>query len=291
MADLLTLHFEKSGLHTTVQDLGRHGYQHLGIPLNGVMDQAAAKTANWLVGNSENSPVLEITLIGPQISFEGSGQIAITGAGLSPRVNDEPVAAFETIDIESGDQLRFGRPVAGCRAFLAVNGEWQIAQWLDSYSASAVKTLELTPDSLIKKGSTLQIATGETVDKRVVPIQERPELKGNQDIRILPGPEFSQLSNRSVASFFSQDFKISNDSNRMGYRLLGTVQGFNPKVEVISSGIIPGTIQLTNGGQPIILLADAQTSGGYFRLGNVISEDLDKLAQLRPGDVIRFRLA
>ena len=291
MAELLTLHFDKSGLHTTVQDLGRQGYQPLGIPSNGVMDHAAAKVANWLVDNPEDYPVLEITLIGPQIRFEGTGQIAITGANLSHTLNGDAAPAYETIDIQSGDELRFGRPVAGCRAYLAINGAWNIAPWLGSYSASAVKPGELTPESLIEKGSKVAVVPGQSIEKRAVPAEQRPNLSNIRDIRVLPGPEFSQLSNLSIASFFSQDFKISNDSNRMGYRLQGAVQGFNPKNEVISSGIIPGTIQLTNAGEPIILLADAQTSGGYFRLANVIAEDLDKLAQLKPGDEIRFRLS
>ena len=290
MAESIKLQFLKSGLHTTVQDRGRHGHEHLGIPANGAMDKGAAKAANELVGNPKGSPVLEITLMGPHVRFEGSGQIAITGADLSPMLNGEAVANYETINIESGDELRFGRPMAGCRCYLAVRGEWQIAPWLGSYSASAVKPLELTPDSLISKGTEITVVTNSKIEQRRLQVEKRPDLLSIRDIRIMPGPEFSKLSNRSVASFFSQDYTISNDSNRMGYRLHGTVAGFNPETEVISSGIIPGTIQLTNAGQPIILLADAQTSGGYFRLGNVITADLDKLAQLKPGDEIRFRL-
>lgn len=290
MDDLLELHFQKPGLLTTIQDFGRKGYRHLGIPVNGVMDKAAASTANWLVGNKAHAPVLEITLIGPVIEVSGYGQMALTGADLSATISGEPLPMYETVDLMDGDIIRFGRPVAGCRAYLAIGGEWDIKNWLGSFSVSAISPNELTPDSLIAKDSMLKIAPGEDLDKQMVPPDERPDLSQLEIIRVLPGPEFSQLSNISVASLFSQHFTISNDSNRMGYRLEEFVFGFQPHREVISSGIIPGTIQLTNSGTPIILLADAQTSGGYFRALNVIMQDLDKLAQMRPGQQVRFVL-
>ncbi|GAB5522159.1 MAG: biotin-dependent carboxyltransferase family protein [Roseivirga sp.] len=290
MAEKLRLHFTKPGLQTTIQDLGRTGYQGTGIPVNGAMDKASTKAANRLAGNDEDAPVLEITLLGPGIRIEGNGQMAITGADLSPKINNEPADMYETLDVEDGDVISFGRPVTGCRAYLAVRGSWQVDPWLGSFSASAIKALELTPQSIIQKEQVLEVEYDELISPFTIPVEERPDLSQLNIISVLPGPEFSLISNLAIGDFFSQDFKISNDSNRMGYKLEGRLTHFESALEVISSGIIPGTIQITNAGQPIILMADAQTSGGYTRLANVITEDLDKLAQMKPGDVVRFRL-
>lgn len=290
MHDKVTFHFTRSGLHTTIQDLGRLGYQDIGIPVNGAMDKTAAKAANWLVGNNENNGVLEITMIGPAIQVEGIGQIAITGANLSPMINGVAAPMYQTIIIESGDEISFGRPVSGCRAYLAIAGSWSVKPWLGSVSASASKAAELTPHSVVGKGSVLEVRCDDLIPERSIPESERPDLSQLKDIHILPGPEFSLISNTCIGDFFSRDFIISNDSNRMGYKLDGRLKAFSNAQEVISSGIIPGTIQITNDGQPIILLADAQTSGGYTRLANVVTQDLDKLAQMKPGDAVRFRL-
>lgn len=290
MAEKLRLHFIKPGLQTTIQDQGRTGYQGMGVPVNGAMDKASAKAANRLVGNDENAPVLEITLLGPTIEIEGTGQIAMTGANLSAKINSEPADIYKTLEIEDGDTISFGRPVSGCRAYLAVRGSWQIEPWLGSYSASASKASELTPQSVIQKQQVLEVEYEELIPPLAIPPEEQPDLSQLNIIRVLPGPEFSLISNLAIGDFFSQDFKISNDSNRMGYKLEGRLAHFESALEVISSGIIPGTIQITNAGRPIILMADAQTSGGYTRLANVITEDLDKLAQMKPGDVVRFML-
>lgn len=290
MAENIKLHFVKPGLQTTIQDQGRVGYQGMGIPVNGAMDKASAQKANKLVGNDENGPVLEITLLGPGIRIEGEGQIAITGADLSLKINGEPAAMYETLDVDDGDMISFGRPVAGCRCYLAVRGEWQVEPWLGSYSASATKASELTPQSVIQKAQILEVSYERPISPLTISEEDQPDLTHLNIIRVLPGPEFSLISNLTIGDFFSQDFKISNDSNRMGYKLEGRLAHFESTREVISSGIVPGTIQITNAGQPIILMADAQSSGGYTRLANVVSEDLDKLAQIKPGDVIRFRL-
>lgn len=290
MGKSIQLHFTRPGLQTTIQDLGRQGYQDVGIPANGAMDKASAKAANWLIGNPENAPLLEITLLGPHIEVEGSGQLAITGADLSATINGESLAMYKTLDVRAGDTIRFGRPVAGCRAYLAIRGDWQIISWLGSFSASAGKAATLTPDSLIQKNQVLEVLSKEFVETRVIGKEKQPDLSNLKNIRVLPGPEFSFISHLSIGDFFSQDFKISNDSNRMGYKLEGTLRYFDNTQEVISSGIVPGTIQITHAGQPIVLMADAQSSGGYTRLTNVITEDLDKLAQMKPGDVVRFKL-
>ena len=284
------LHFLKPGLQTTIQDLGRQGVQDLGIPINGAMDKASVQLANHLVGNSADSPVLEITLLGPKIQFEGQCQIAITGADLSAEINGNTIPLFRTINIEHGDVLSFGKPVTGCRAYLSINGKWDIQSWLGSYSASATNTAQTTPDSIIVKDQILEIIRGKDQPIITISESERPSLSIEAPIKVYPGPEFEAFSDVEKHSFFGDSFTIGQDSNRMGYRLKEALSGYTKKEEVISSGVIPGTIQITNSGQPIVLMADAQTTGGYPRIANVSSNDLDRLAQFKPGDKVKFEL-
>lgn len=289
MDRFVQLHFLKAGLFTTVQDQGRLGYQAFGVPTSGALDRSAAELANQIVGNSADSPVLEITLMGPKIKFAGKGEIAITGANLSPTLNGESCASNELLSIRDGDLLQFGRPVFGCRAYLAVRGNWQIPSWLSSRSAITQNGTALTPQSIIQKGTIIQIepAAENLFTSRTTEVKPTAD---TSIIRVLPGPEFEQFSRFSIGEFFGQTYHITPDSNRMGYRLKEKLRSFSPNQELISSGIIPGTIQITSAGQPIILLADAQTSGGYYRIANVLSEDLDNLAQCKPGDRLRFTL-
>ena len=192
--------------------------------------------------------------------------------------------------MEDGDILSFGGAKNGCRAYLAIRGKWQIAKWLESYSALPYSGQTATPQSLIEKGTSLKVETRTEIPIKKIPSADQPIFPKSSRIRVLPGPEFEEFSRYTIAYFFSRGYKITNDSNRMGYRLDANIIDFKPKREVISSGIIPGTIQITSAGQPVILMADAQTVGGYYRIANVVSEDLDKMAQLKPGEEVWFSL-
>lgn len=290
MNDLLHLYIQKPGLQTLIQDLGRLNYRAFGVPVNGAMDQTSAKIANELVDNPPGSPVLEITLIGPQISFSHDCQIALTGADLSARIDRQPTRRYETINVNAGATLSFGKALEGCRAYLAVRGEWKIQTWLGSSSASAHQCRELTPDSCLQKDSRLSIQLRPPIAQKIYPEALRPSFPSCIRVRVLPGPEFEAFSPYAIGYFFSRGYRLTADSNRMGYRLNANIIDFRPDREVISSGIIPGAIQVTNSGQPIILMVDAQTTGGYFRLANVITADMDRLAQLKPGDEVWFSL-
>ena len=287
---MITFHFQKAGIQTLIQDKGRTGYQSYGVPVSGALDKKAAIVANELVGNPSNSPILEIALLGPTIKIAGNCQIAITGADLSAKVNKQPIPLYATINLKDGDVLTFGGAKTGCRAYLAVRGNWQINKWLNSYSALPYSGVAATPDSLIQKGTNLQIETTGIIPTKCLLKSAQPNFPNSVRIRVLPGPEFDEFSNYTIAYFFSRGYKLTNDANRMGYRLDANLIDFKPKREVISSGIIPGTIQITSAGQPVILMADAQTVGGYYRIANVISADLDKLAQLKSGDEVWFSL-
>ena len=285
----LALYFAKPGLFTTIQDKGRFGFQAFGVPTSGALDQAAADLANQLVGNGLDQPLLEVTLMGPKIQFQGHGMIAITGADLSATLNGDRLAVNQGIEVADGDILQFGRPVSGCRAYLSVRGKWIIPTWLSSRSAITQNGKHLTPASIVQKGTTIRIDTSLVDPLRSSSAAIHPP-ETDPGIRVLPGPDFDRFSRFSIGEFFSRLYRISPDSNRMGYRLQERLSSFSPEEELISSGIIPGTIQITSSGQPIILLADAQTTGGYYRIANVVSQDLDILAQLKPGDTLRFSL-
>ena len=290
MANLFKINILKPGLFTTLQDLGRTGHQDAGIPFSGAMDKEAHKIANELLDNPHTTPTIEMTLKGAEFSFEGTGQVAITGADMSAMLNGHPAAMYETLDIKSGDKLIFGRAVLGCRTYLAAKGEWQATEWLKSFSTvSNLLNIEGVPGTL-KATQTLEIQITNFIPLRKFPLARRPIYSSCYILRVITGPEFEQFDIEQIQSFFDTTFEVSPDSNRMGYRLKGAIEHYEPKSEEISSGIVQGTIQVTSSGQPIILTADAQTTGGYPRIANVVSEDLSIVAQMKAGDEVKFML-
>jgi biotin-dependent carboxylase-like uncharacterized protein len=290
MFEPIQLFFQKAGLQTSLQDLGRWGQQHLGIPVGGAMDIEAAKKANYLVGNPVDTPLLEITLMGPSIDIKGTAQIALTGANLSPMINGEKAPMYESIQLEKKTNLSFGRLKKGCRAYLAIGGDWKVQKCLSSCSPILSGESFLLPQNIIRAKDSMVIHPKKFVKKRRVSKKLRPIYSTHLELRTFPGPEFEAFSRCSIAAFFSRQHIISNQSNRMGYRLKSRLPDFQPSKELISSGIVPGTVQISNAGQAILLMKDAPTTGGYYRLANVHSEDLDALAQLKPGDSVSFRL-
>lgn len=283
----LVLHFKKPGLQTLLQDEGRFGFQDVGIPVGGAMDKPAAQMANYLVGNMPSSPVLEITLLGPTIVFKGVGQIAICGAHLSPKLNKKAINNGETIHISDGDILDFGQNISGCRAYLAIGGKWQIKKWLNSYSAAAFDAQNLSPQSIIKKGRVLKVSTANPIPKR---FGNQPAISSFIVVKVLPGPEFNLFTSVEIAHFFSTNFHLSPASNRMGCRLLEAIPHLTTNTNIISSAMFPGTVQITPTGHPIVLMMDAQTTGGYARIVQIREKELPKLAQACVGDELRFCL-
>lgn len=290
MPKSIQLFFQKAGLQTSLQDLGRWGHQHLGIPVGGAMDVEAAKKANWLVGNPPNTPLLEITLMGPKIEFKGTAQIALTGANISPIINKEKAPMYQTIQVQNKTSLHFGRLKKGCRTYLAIGGSWQVSEWLSSSSPIFSGQTALLAQNIIHAKQTLCIHPRQFIIPRRIPKDLRPSFPNHLQLKTFPGPEFEIFSRTTIAAFFSHQHIISNDSNRMGYRLNSILPLFQPHKELISSGVVPGTVQISNAGQPILLMKDAPTTGGYYRLANVHSSELDQVAQLKPGDSVSFWL-
>ena len=287
MDDTLEIQFLHAGLHTTIQDLGREGLQAKGIPIGGVLDTVSAKIANVLVGNPIETPVLEMTLLGAKMNFKSVAQIALTGANLSPKINGRAVKMYETLNIPKGASLSFGKQKQGARTYLAIRGEWQVQSYLGSCSPLLYMP-SATPDSVIHEQSSLKIKRNSSMVHRRNRQSDIPNYETDLRLKVQPGPEFFQLPATIIAYFINQTFQVSKDYNRMGIRLETAIPNYQVPRELISSGIIPGTIQIDHEGNPIILLADAQTTGGYYRIANILSTDLHRLAQVKAGDRIGF---
>lgn len=286
-----TLKFLKAGLQTRIQDRGRPNNRSQGVSVGGALDQESATIANKIVGNDLGSPVFETTILGPSIQFTGDECfISITGADMSPTLNGKPIEMYKPVRVDQNSILDFGRLNSGCRGYIAVNGKWQVRNWLNSASATFPDLPDVTPDSFIVKGSAVNVVHSGTLAEPLNHQFQPQVLREEQTIRVLPGPEIDMFSQVTLDTFFSTAHPIMPASNRWGYRLDSHIPTRDPGQEIISSGVIPGTIQIPHSGGPIILMADAQTTGGYPRLAVVISEDMDSLGQAKPGDTLRFRM-
>lgn len=280
------------GLLTTVQDQGRHGYRKFGVPVSGVMDEHSYKLANWLVGNPQHAPVLELTLMGGTFKFHSDAVVGISGAEAEISVNDNPAASNKTIKIKNGDVLKIGRVTSGCRSYLAIAGDWDIEKIMGSYSTCLSAKFGGMQGRTINKGDRLtwEFSQDKTVD-RSVPQKLLPHYSSSQKIRIIEGPEWDLLTKEEQTTFLASQYSISSDSNRMGIRLKNSLvleQGrFD---EMVSSPVVPGIIQLPQDGNPIILMKDGQSVGGYPRIAKVIDADLWRLGQVWSGNEIRFKL-
>ena len=294
----------RPGLLTTVQDQGRSGYGHLGVPRGGCLDRLSAKIANALVGNPLTEAVVEITMLGPTFSVEGECQIAIAGGEIPVFLNREPIPMYRTVTIPDHSTLKFENMKTGCRTYLAIRGRWKIRPWLESASAALYEP-RATPDSIMTKGAHLKVETDVQIQERALADKQYIQSKlasfevssalsvGQPGrgvfVHVIPGPEFNQLSSSDIAVLFGNWHRIHPQSNRMGFRLETVFPKYQPGESMISSGCTPGTIQLSRDGKPMILMADAQTTGGYPRIGKVVESDLDILAQARPGDYLSFK--
>ncbi len=286
----LKLKVQNPGLFTTVQDLGRDGYRRNGLPAAGAMDRYALAVANLMVGNEVSAAGLECTLLGPAIAFEGVGIAAITGGDLGAKLNGQPMAPWTSFVVKEGDLLSFTAPISGCRAYLAVRGGLDLPIALggrSTYLRGAVGGLD---GRALQKGDLLSAGpvaahwqwTG------TLPAQWLPERKAPVVARVVLGPQDDYFTSATIRQFLDAEFEVTKEADRMGYRLTGPHITHRDKKEIVSDGVLPGAIQIPGHGQPIVLLADAQTAGGYPKIAAVIEPDLAVFAQARPGDRIRF---
>jgi antagonist of KipI len=290
-AEILVL---KGGWLTTVQDLGRYGHQHYGVSVSGVMDSFSTIVANRLVGNPDQAAVLELTLKGPELQFERDTVIAITGADLSPTLDGRRIPMWERILIPHGSQLCFGLPQAGTRAYLSIAGGIDVPLMLGSCAthwASETGGLHGRPlrqGDVLVGGKPRPLATQQIGTALPAPL--RPRYERAVTLRITPGPQRNFFLKQSITALTETDYTISPQSDRMGYRLTGPKISRKGSTQFISDGTATGALQIPPDGQPILLMADRQTTGGYPKIAVVISADLPLAAQLAPGDRIRFVL-
>ncbi|QHA93919.1 biotin-dependent carboxyltransferase family protein [Bacillus sp. N1-1] len=275
---------EKPGLYTTYQDLGRVGYLKYGVPASGALDRFALQVGNLLVGNERGAAGLEVTMQGPELIAKESFVIAVTGGDLSPMINGKRIALWKSVHIKKGQVLEFGKPRNGVRAYLTVSGGFQSSQYMGSrsvYEPAGLGRPLQKGDELVGEPRKQKAGTG-------LFFTEIPDYDRDIEVRVVKGPHHEQISDKVVSDFFAMSHEVSPQSNRMGYRLQSELKT-NHEANVVSDAVPIGGIQLPGNGQPIILLADRQTTGGYTRVGTVIGPDLTLIAQLPPGGKIRFK--
>jgi antagonist of KipI len=290
----------RPGLLGTIQDMGRYGYGSLGINCGGAMDRYAAQVANMLVGNDVHEAVMEIHFPGPQILFEQNVLISITGANFTPTLNDMPLPLWQPLLIRKNTILHFPKLEQGARCYVAIHGGFCIKSWLGSYSTNLKagvggyqgRKFE-KGDELMAKESHLYFAGWMKQNKDVVALNWRADIAAAyqhpNEIFFIEGNEFKDLTDSSANDFLESNFIIHPFSDRMGYQVKGPELQLKEKTELVSASVSFGTIQLLPSGEIVILMADHQTTGGYPRLGHVITAHLPKLAQLRPSDCIQFK--
>ncbi|AZN42865.1 5-oxoprolinase subunit C family protein [Paenibacillus albus] len=318
----------KPGLHTTVQDLGRPGWRQGGIPEGGAMDSIALRIANMLVGNAEGAAALELTLNGPQLRLEQDMLLAVTGAQMAPTIDGEPLPQWRPVWAPAGATLAFGQAASGCRAYVAVAGGIDAELALGSRSTDTRAGIGGVAGRPLRGGDVLPCGNGGEADAAGraraaawraslaaraaagaegrrpnwaapawfaapprMPLLASPSSGGNAGttvLRVVPGAEYGHFREAARTAFMRERYRVAPASDRMGVRLDGPPLETMDSAELLSHGVIAGTVQVPHGGTPIILAADCQTTGGYQKIAHVITADMPVLAQCRPGDWITF---
>ncbi len=269
------------GLYSSIQDLGRYSFRNIGVPVSGVMDEFHGKLANRLLGNDENKAVLELTLQGGSFRFHKPTQIAITGAGLSPLLNNHLVRLNSVISVTENDVLQFGKPTYGVRAYIAVKGGFQTEEVLQSRSFYE----GITQKGVIEKGDTLSYLEETKHIHTLTHVAIRSDIFKEIAIEVYEGPEFELLTKKQQQKLFNTEFTIGLN-NRMAYQLEETIENAIPSI--ITSAVLPGTIQLTPSGKLIILMKDCQTTGGYPRILQLSDKSISVLSQKHAKNAVRF---
>jgi antagonist of KipI len=291
----MSLQIIKAGILDTIQDGGRHGYQHLGINPTGAMDQYAMQVANALVGNRPDEAVIEMHFPASAFLFGYPALIALSGADFSATINGDAIPPLHPIWVNKNDVLQFHRPAQGARSYLAIAGGMHIKKWLGSQSTHLkAKTGGYNGRNLHKGDEILfrQSFPATPAQSEFVVLPWKADMKWIEDTKellVLPGNEWDRLSTESKENFMMTSFVITQQSDRMGYRLNNIPLPVMTNEEVVSSAVSFGTVQLLPDGKLIILVADHQTTGGYPRVAHVISAHKSRLAQLKAGDKLHFR--
>jgi biotin-dependent carboxylase-like uncharacterized protein len=292
----------KPGLATSVQDGGRSGYYHLGIPPSGAMDQMSYRAGNLLRGNPETAASLECALMGPELRFDRATRICVTGAEMAPKVDGQARPTNTVLDIAAGQTLSFGFAAKGARGYLAVAGGFDVPERLGSRSTYALGGLGGHRGRTLQAGDTLVTGDQGSAGARsgaVLPEDLRAPLAKEYELRMVPGLYDYRVQADSMATFLAETWLVASEADRIGYRLKGgTPLDFVPREPPFGAGDDPsnivdacypiGSIQVPSGQQPIVLHRDAVSGGGYMMVGTVISADMDLIGQMPPNTRVRF---
>ena len=296
----MAIKVQHPGLATSVQDLGRPGYFHLGIPLGGAMDRLALTAANLLVGNDEGAAGLEAVFIGPTLEFTGDAMVAVTGADMPIKLDGEQRPGWTAFKVKAGQVLSFDFLKTGARIYIAVSGGIDVPVALGSRSTYAIGALGGFKGRPIAAGDELPVGTaGRAIEGKSVPeaLRRRPGMPA--ELRVLPGLYWHRITDEAGRNFFEDEWKVAPEADRMGYRFRGGRKldfvertppfgaGSDPS-NIVDSCYPYGSIQVPGGTEPIILHRDAVSGGGYFMLGTVISADMDLIGQMQPHTPTRF---
>ena len=285
---MASLRIIKPGMLTTVQDLGRWGLQGSGVPVAGPMDTYSHRLANRLVGNEDNAAALEVTLIGPELEADSEVTCAVAGARFALFAGDAPVSMHQPFTLRRGERLRFGPRTAGARATLAVRGGFDVDAPFGSCATSLISQIGPLDGRAVAAGDMLRVRFPLRAPRRKVVAVPLPLPRDGARLRVIRGPHESLFQPAAYDALFGSRFLVTTNSNRMGYRLEGPALEHVNAADILSDATPVGSLQVPASGQPILLMADRQTTGGYPRIATVISADLPIAGQLAPGDWIEF---
>ncbi len=280
------------GFFTTIQDGGRWGYQAFGMPVAGAMDRYAYRIANILVGNKASAAAIEMTLLGASFKFDESQLVALCGADMQAKLDGVSVPNWSSFIVQKGSELKLEYAVTGCRAYLAVCGGINVPSVLGSrstYTRAKVGGLE---GRALRQGDVLDVGDDRETEVRpgILKAEYVPQYEQSITLRILLGPQDNMFTPEAKATLLKSEYVITDEADRMGYRLVGPKIAHIDKADIVSDALPLGAIQVPAHGMPIVMMADRQTTGGYAKIGAVIGPDLAKLAQAKPGDEVCFRL-
>jgi biotin-dependent carboxylase-like uncharacterized protein len=279
----------KPGLFTTIQDLGRYGYLKYGVPISGAMDKLSLTAANVLVGNDQNEACLETTILGPELQTLASTQIAVTGGMCHPMINGEEVAMRQTLNIREGDAVSFGKMETGCRAYVSIRGGIDVPTVLGSKSTYTRGCFGGIQGRPLQTGDEIEVS--ETPFLRfqyLMPERIMPKFTDHLAVNVVLGPQAHMFTEKGWNTFLSSQYKMRSEADRMGYRLEGPSIEHKSSADIVSDALLPGAVQVPRNGKPIIIMRDAQTTGGYPKIAVATTRDADLLGQCKPNDVIEF---
>lgn len=287
-----TIHVLRPGLFTTIQDLGRYGYQRFGVSVSGAMDRWALVAGNRLLGNPDPSAGLECTIQGPELLFEQTLSLAVTGADLSPTNNGHALPMWTVVAMQAGSRLQFGARRQGARAYVTVAGGIDGPLILGSRSTHVRSGLGGLAGRALKKWDQLRVGPtgrgGAQYVGRELPEPQRPQYSTSATVRVVPGPQADCFTEDALHRLALSPYRLTSESDRTGYRLNGLHLAPRTSADIVSDAVICGAIQVPSDQQPILLMADCHTTGGYAKLATMIAADRSMAAQLSPGDRLSF---